>query len=79
MCADLHLLRVGWSDIHAIALIKITCARGRIIDLNLVTQCHMAGSMSVDFFKMDNISPDYGTTMKSQWKTDIMEVSNDDL
>jgi len=22
---------------------------------------------------------DYGTAMKSQWKTDIMEVTNDDL
>jgi hypothetical protein len=28
---------------------------------------------------MDDMSPDYGTAMKSQWKTDIMEVSINDL
>jgi len=27
----------------------------------------------------DDMSPDYGTAVKSQWKTDIMEVSKDDL
>ena len=28
---------------------------------------------------MDDMSPDYGTAIKSQWKMDFMEVSNDDL
>jgi hypothetical protein len=27
----------------------------------------------------DDMSPDNGTAMRRQWKTDIMEVSNDDL
>ena len=31
------------------------------------------------FLMMDDMSPDYGTAMKSQQKTDILEVSNDDL
>jgi len=31
------------------------------------------------FLRMDDMSPDYGTAMKSQWKTDVMEVSNNDL
>jgi len=35
--------------------------------------------MSGYFLMMDNMSPDYGTAMKNQWKTDIMEVSNNDL
>jgi len=35
----------------------------------------MSGSCLV----MDDMSPDYGTAMKSQWKPDIMEVSEDDL
>jgi hypothetical protein len=40
----------------------------------------MDGSMGGYFLMMDNMSPmDYGTVMKCQWKTDIMEVSNDDL
>ena len=72
--ADLQLLGVGWSDIHPIAWIKITCSRGRIMDLYLKIPCHMDGSMSGYF-----LMTDYGTTMKSQWKTDIMEVSTDDL
>ena len=38
----------------------------------------MDESMSGYFLTMDNMSPDFGTAMKSQWKTDIMEVSNDD-
>jgi hypothetical protein len=77
--ADLQLLGVGWSDIHAIAWIKITCSRGRIMDLDIKIPCHMDGSMSGYFLMMDDMSPDYGTAMKSQWKTDIMEVSNNDL
>jgi len=77
--ADLQLLGVGWSDIHAIAWIKIMCSRGWIMDLDLKIPCHMDGSMSGYFLMMDDMSPDYGTAMKSQWKTDIMEVSNDDL
>jgi hypothetical protein len=28
---------------------------------------------------MDNMSLNYGTAMKSQWKTDIMEVGKYDL
>jgi hypothetical protein len=28
---------------------------------------------------IDDMSPDYGTAMKSQWKADIMEVSKYDL
>ena len=39
----------------------------------------MDGSMSGYFLRMDDMSPDYGTVMMSQWKTDIMEVSNNDL
>jgi len=31
------------------------------------------------FLIMDDMSPDYGTVMKSQRKTEIMEVSNNDL
>jgi hypothetical protein len=41
--------------------------------------CYMDGSTSVYFLMMDDMSPDYGTAMKSQGKTDIMEVSNNDL
>jgi len=77
--ADLQLLRVGWSDIHAIAWIKITCSRGRIMDLDLKIACHIDGSLSGYFLMMDDLSSDYGTAMKSQWKTDIMEVSNNDI
>jgi len=47
--------------------------------LDLKIPCHMDGSMSGYFLMMDDMSPDYGTAMKSQWKTDIMEVSKDDL
>jgi len=49
------------------------------MDLDLKIPCHMHRSMSGYFFMMDNMSPDYGTAMKSQWKSDIMEVSNNDL
>jgi hypothetical protein len=77
--ADLQLLRVGWSDIHAIGWIKITRLRGWIMDLDLRIPCHMDGSMSGYFLMMDDMSPDDGTAMKCQWKTDIMEVSNDNL
>jgi len=31
------------------------------------------------FLMMDHMSPDYETGMKSQRKTDIMEVCNNDL
>jgi hypothetical protein len=48
------------------------------MDLDLKIPCHMDGSMSGYFLMMD-MSPNYGTAMKSQWKTDIMEVSNNDL
>jgi len=80
----LHLSRVevnrvfSWvesSDIHGIAWIKITYSQGRIMDLDLKIPGHMDGSMSVYFLMMDDMSPDYGTAMKNQWKTDIMEVS----
>ena len=49
------------------------------LHLDLKIPCHMDGSMSGYFFMMDDMSPDYGTAMKSQWKTDIMEVSNNSL
>jgi len=49
------------------------------LDLDLKIPCHMDGSMSVYFLMMDDMSPDYGTAMKIQWKTDIMEVSKYDL
>jgi len=49
------------------------------LDWELKIRCHMDGSMSVYFLMMDDMSPDYGTAMKNQWKTDIMEVSNNDL
>jgi len=64
------------SGIHAIAWIKVTCSRGRILhlDLDLKIPCHMDWSMS-GYFLMVDMSPDFGTAMKSQWKTDIMEVS----
>jgi len=35
--------------------------------------------MSGNLLMMDDMSPDFGTAMKNQWKTDIMEVSNIDL
>jgi hypothetical protein len=38
----------------------------------------MDGSMSGYILMMDDMSLDYGTAMKSQWKTDIMEVSTND-
>jgi hypothetical protein len=38
----------------------------------------MDGSMSGYLLMMD-MSPDYESAMKSQWKAAIMEVSNDDL
>jgi len=49
------------------------------MDLDLKIPCHMDGSMSGYFLMMDDMSPDHGTAVKSQWKTDIMEVSKDDL
>jgi len=45
------------------------------MDLDLKMPCHMDGSMSGYFLMMDDMSLNYGTVMKSQWKTDIMEVS----
>jgi len=53
--------------------------RGRIMDLDLKIPSHMDGSMSGYFLVMDDMSPDYGTAMKSHWKTDSMEVGKDDL
>jgi len=49
------------------------------MDLHLMIPCHMNRSMSGYFLMMDEMSPDYGTAMKSQWKTDVMEVSSNDL
>jgi len=49
------------------------------LDLDLKIPCHMDRSRSGYFLMMDDMSPDYGTAMKSQWKTDIMEVSEYDL
>jgi hypothetical protein len=48
------------------------------MDLDLKIPCHMDGSMSGYFLMMD-MSPDYESAMKSQWKADIMEVSKYDL
>jgi hypothetical protein len=56
--ADLQLLGVGWSNIHPIALIKITCSRGQIINLDLKILCHMDRSMSGYFLMMDYMPPD---------------------
>ena len=39
----------------------------------------MDRSMSGYFLMMDDMSPDYRTAMNTQWKADIMEVSNDDI
>ena len=54
---------------------------GRIMDLDLDSKipCHMDRSMSGHFLMMDDMSPDYGTAMKSQSKMDIMEVCKYDL
>jgi len=59
----------------------MTCSRSRIMDLDLDLKipCQMDGSRSGYFLMLDDMSPDYGTAMKSQWKTDIMEVSEYDL
>ena len=61
--------------------LKIPCHMdgSRSRDLGLKIQCHMAGSMSGYFLIMDDMSPDYGTAMKSQWMTDIMVVTNNSL
>jgi len=48
------------------------------LDLDLNIRCHMDGSISGYFLILDNMSLNYGTMMKSQCKTDIMEVSNND-
>ena len=44
------------------------------MDLDLKIPCHMDGSISGYFLMLD-----YGTAIKSQWKTDIMEVNKYDL
>jgi hypothetical protein len=49
------------------------------LDLDLKIPSHMDGSMNGYFLMMDDMSPDYGTAMHSQWKTNIMQVSNDNL
>ena len=45
----------GWSDSHAIAWIKMTCSRGRIVDFDLKIPCHMDGSMSGKFLMMHDM------------------------
>ena len=35
------------------------------MELDLKIPCHMVGLMSWDFLEMDNMSPDYWSTMKS--------------
>jgi hypothetical protein len=77
--ADLQFIGVGLSGIHAIAWNRIMSSCGRIMDLNLTIPRHMDGSMSGYFLMIDDMSPDSGTAMKSQWKTDNMEVSKNDL
>ena len=42
--------------------------KSRIMDLDLEISCHMDESMSGYFLIMDDMSPDYGTAMKSQWR-----------
>jgi len=49
------------------------------MDLDLRIPCHMDGSMSGYFLTMEDRSLKYGTAMNSPWKTDIMEVSTNDL
>jgi len=49
------------------------------LNLNITIRCHLDGSMGGYVVVMDGMSPDYGTVMQSQWKMNIMEVSNDDL
>ena len=49
------------------------------MDLDLQIPCHTDRSMSGYFLVMDDMSPDYGTAMKGQWKADIMEVSKYDI
>jgi hypothetical protein len=39
----------------------------------------MARSMSGNFLMMDDMSPDHGTAMNSQWKMDIIEVSSNEV
>jgi len=55
--------------------------KSRIMDLDFDSDipCHMDGSMSGYVLMIDDMSPDFETAMNRQWKTDIMEVSNDDL
>jgi len=48
------------------------------LDLDLKIPCHMDGTMS-GYCLMIDMSPDYGTAMNTQWKTDIIEVSNNHL
>jgi len=55
-----------WIGIAAIAWNKITCSRGRAIDLDLKIPCHMDGSMSGYFLMIDDMSLNYGSAMKSQ-------------
>jgi hypothetical protein len=47
--------------------------------LDLKIPCHMDRWISGYFLIMDDLSPDYGTAMKSQWKTNFMEICNNDL
>ena len=49
------------------------------MNLDLKVPCNMARSMSGYFLMMDDMSPDHGTAMNSQWKIDIMEVSSNDI
>jgi hypothetical protein len=49
------------------------------MDLDLKIPCHIDGSMSGYYLIMDDMPPNYGSAMRSQWKTDIMEISKNDL
>jgi hypothetical protein len=74
-----ELNEVELSSFHAIAYNKIIYSSGRIMDLDLKIPCHMDRVMRGNFLMMDDMLPDNGTAMKSQWMTVIMEVSNDAL
>ena len=69
----------NFSELGGVIFTQLRGLRSRAHeDLDLKIPCHMDGSMSGYFLMMDDMSPDYETAMKSQWKTDIMEVSNND-
>jgi len=69
------------TDIPAIVWIKVTYSRGQMLDsdFDLMIACHMVRSMPGYFLIMDNMSPDYETTMMITQKINTIMVSNIDL